>query len=1206
MESDERPDARHPSNHPVTRSPYKRSIRTRIVLTILVLSAGISAAVMISLPSSIRVEEVHAAVQTAQGLATDVAENYPDHSKGEKFAESFLLHNRGVSYLVVEDSAGRIVYGLGRALADEADYRSTPLEGTHDATHHLVKVRATWTAANDSTGTIYLGYTSSTMENHLSDVFWLAALLGVAIMAAGAAVGLIMGRSIVRPLTQLGAAVEKVSTGDLQNRIETVGDDEVGRIAGAFNAMVENLEFAYRELKSTISDLEGRTSDLQREVEERRRAAEALRVSEQRYRDLAEATFEGIGITENGIILEVNDQLATMAGYTTQELIGRPVIDIVAPESRPLVAANIKASTLGPYEHLCLRKDGTTFPVEVRSRTAKVSGRTLRVTAVRDVTEQKRSQKALQESEEKFSRAFYTNPDAVSLVRLSDGAFLDVNDGFVRFTGYARDAVIGQPSSSVSLWVNAADREAMVRALQSDGQVHSMEAPIRLRDGSTRYGLVSASILATGDEPCILSIMRDITDRKNAEESLRTAYDDLDKKVQQRTAELTEANHALRHSMEFLEKVVNVVGDPMFVKDRRHRWVLLNDSFCAFIGHPREGLLGKSDTDFFPREQADVFWQMDEVVFESGLENINEEQFTDGGGVVRTIMTRKNLYRDEKGDEFIVGIIRDVSMMKQQEHEIRKLNEELERRVTIRTYELQTANKELVKEIQERQRVEDELRKLTRAVEQSSSSVIITDVHGTIEYVNPKFVQVSGYSPEEVIGRNPRILKSGHTKPKEYAEMWKTILAGQEWHGEFRNRRKSGEHYWEYASLSPIKNERGEVTHFIAVKEDITERKSLEAQFRRAQRLEIIGTLAGGISHDLNNVLAPILMGIQVLRIKVHDEKGRQVLSTIEASANRGADIVKQVLTFARGSEGERTTIQMKHLLREIEEIVHETFPRSIRVEADIARDLLPVSGDATQLHQVVMNLCVNARDAMPDGGTLSIKAQNIELDEKGVATHLGAKKGRYILFSVSDTGMGIPQEHVEKIFDPFFTTKEIGKGTGLGLSTVQAIVRGHGGFVTVYSEPERGSQFKVYLPVGETQKSGSAGNAPAEMPHGHGECILVVDDELPVREITREVLTAYGYQVILARNGREALDQYEQNRHRIRAVITDMMMPQMDGATLIRELHRVDESVRILAVSGLANYETSDDLNIPNVHAFLTKPYKPEKLLWMLDTVLK
>jgi CheY-like chemotaxis protein len=325
----------------------------------------------------------------------------------------------------------------------------------------------------------------------------------------------------------------------------------------------------------------------------------------------------------------------------------------------------------------------------------------------------------------------------------------------------------------------------------------------------------------------------------------------------------------------------------------------------------------------------------------------------------------------------------------------------------------------------------------------------------------------------------------------------------------------------------------------------------------------------------------------------------------IETSARRGADIVKQVLTFARGTEGERTLLQPKHILREVEKITRETFPRTIDIRTELPANLWAITGDATQLHQIVLNLLVNARDAMPEGGRLTLKAENVELDEQGTQMHLNAKPGSYVALSIRDTGSGIPQDILDKIFDPFFTTKEVGKGTGLGLSTVMAIVKSYGGFIIVESVVGKGTEIRVFIPATNADFVPRPEDTRNQLPAGRGESILVVDDELSIREITKETLEAYGYRIRTAKDGIEALSLIEKDRHKFSLVLTDMMMPNMDGSSLIRTLERLAPDIKIIAVSGITDQDIFEKLKKSRVEAFLPKPIQTDNLLKILDSVL-
>jgi len=386
---------------------------------------------------------------------------------------------------------------------------------------------------------------------------------------------------------------------------------------------------------------------------------------------------------------------------------------------------------------------------------------------------------------------------------------------------------------------------------------------------------------------------------------------------------------------------------------------------------------------------------------------------------------------------------------------------------------------------------------------------------------------------------------------------------------------------------------------------NITEKKKSETQFLRAQRLESIGTLASGIAHDINNVLTPMMLSVELLQEKITDNGSQKLLNVLVRSTHRGASLVKQIQSFAKGLEGERVALQVSNLVSEITQMAKETFPRSIEIRTDMSKDLWTISGDATQLHQVLMNLCVNARDAMPDGGILRISAENIFIDETFARMNIDAKVDQYIVITVSDTGIGIPPEIMDRIFDPFFTTKQHGKGTGLGLSTALGIVKSHGGFMNVYSEVGKGTVFKVYLPVVMANEEKKVKKEQPELLRGHGESILVVDDENMIREITGSILEKHGYKVLMANDGKEALALYFQHKEEIKLVLIDMMMPIMDGPASIRELRKVNPDIKIIGVSGLTERDKLAEVSDIHLHAFLIKPYTAEILLKNIYLIL-
>lgn len=503
------------------------------------------------------------------------------------------------------------------------------------------------------------------------------------------------------------------------------------------------------------------------------------------------------------------------------------------------------------------------------------------------------------------------------------------------------------------------------------------------------------------------------------------------------------------------------------------------------------------------------------------------------------------------------------------------------------------------------ERSEKELADIKFALDESAI-VAITDQRGVINYVNDKFCEISKYSREELIGQDHRIINSGYHSKEFIRNLWTTIASGNVWRGEIRNRAKDGTYYWVDTTIVPFLNGEGKPYQYVAIRSDITERKRMELQFLRAQRMESIGTLAGGIAHDLNNVLSPILMAIDMLQLRVTDENSKKWFEVLRANAERGAGMVRQVLSFARGVEGERVALQPKHLIKEIVKILRETLPKSIEINFQVPNDLWIISADATQVHQVLMNLCVNARDAMPEGGSITIKAENVFVDENYARMHIEAKPGRFVLITVSDTGPGMTVDVQSRIFEPFFTTKEMTKGTGLGLSTALTIVKSHGGFINVYSELHKGSQFSVYLPALDTPGTIDSAAAQTDLPLGNGELILVVDDEESIREITRGTLETFGYTVLTASDGTEALALYADKKNEIAAVLTDMVMPFMDGPATIRALQRMNPKVRIIAASGLGTGLHAGEGTLEGVSVFLTKPYTAEKLLKTLAEVLR
>lgn len=509
----------------------------------------------------------------------------------------------------------------------------------------------------------------------------------------------------------------------------------------------------------------------------------------------------------------------------------------------------------------------------------------------------------------------------------------------------------------------------------------------------------------------------------------------------------------------------------------------------------------------------------------------------------------------------------------------------------------------ITRDITQYKLLEQKLQEQAALLDVVTNAILVKDIHNRILYWNKGAENIYGWQASQVYGKkSSRLLHKEHSSQQDDALL--SVINQGIWQGELHQLTKDGREIIVESRWTLLRDNKGQPKSILAENTEVTQKKQLETQFLRTQRLESIGTLAGGIAHDLNNVLAPILMSVQLLERKLQDSQHLRLLKTLENNAQRGASLIKQLLSFARGIEGKRTLIQVKYLITEIEQIVRETFPKSIQLNVNISSELSYVCGDTTQLYQVLMNLILNARDAMPKGGKLELSAENIVIDEYYTQMNIDAKIGAYVVVTVADTGIGMHQEVQERIFEPFFTTKEVDKGTGLGLSTTLGIVKNHGGFVNVYSELNKGTIVKIYLPIQPGEETNiSCCDEPEDL-NGSGELILVVDDESAICKITKSSLEAYNYRVLTASNGIEAVELYTQHQQEINLVLLDMMMPEMDGETTIKMLQKINIEVKIVAISGLVLNSNTAYESAVNVKAFMSKPCTGKDLLHTVNKV--
>jgi PAS domain S-box-containing protein len=668
------------------------------------------------------------------------------------------------------------------------------------------------------------------------------------------------------------------------------------------------------------------------------------------------------------------------------------------------------------------------------------------------------------------------------------------------------------------------------------------------------------------DEIALKAKVADLSRRlAEAEEALKAATADAPVQAEHTDGQrelLFEAQQTLALEHNLLRTVIDIIPDHVFVRDRASRHLINNRAQLDLLRvETLEETIGKTDFDYYPEEMARKFHEANEQVMASGMTLANIEELIPGPlGEQLWWSTTKVPLRDHEGSVIgMVGIGRNIT----------------ERRQAVQKITEQAA-----------------------MIEQAHDAILMLTLDGSVAYVNGAFELLLGWKADELIGRTIFEVFPAEDRPALQQAMAETISKGT-WQGELRVHNKLGHEIYIDTRRSLIRDEQGAPKAQLTISADITEKKKRDAFALRNQRLESLGTLAGGIAHDLNNVLAPILMSIALLKLKVTDDSGQRLLAMLEMNAERGAQLVRQVLAFGRGAEGDRILVQPLHIAREIEQIVSDTFPKTQSFELVHDREPWTVTGDPTQLHQVLLNLCVNARDAMPNGGKITLRMENTVLDETYSSMNHGSKPGSYLAISVTDTGMGIPSQIRDRIFEPFFTTKDIGKGTGLGLSTSLGIVQSHGGFINVASEVGKGTTFKIFLPANAVAAPAPTAAAKrAGLPRGHNELILVVDDEQPILNVAKSTLERFGYRVVVATNGAAAVSTYALQREAIAVVVTDMAMPIMDGPAMAVALKAINPDVKIIGSSGMDGGGGITAAANVGVKEFIPKPYSAETLL--------
>jgi len=505
-----------------------------------------------------------------------------------------------------------------------------------------------------------------------------------------------------------------------------------------------------------------------------------------------------------------------------------------------------------------------------------------------------------------------------------------------------------------------------------------------------------------------------------------------------------------------------------------------------------------------------------------------------------------------------------------------------------------------------RTRLDKERRQLSTVIEQSAESVIITDISGKIIYVNPAFERITGYSRDEAIGKNPNILNSDEHDADFYESLWDTISAGQVWHGRMVNKRKDGTLYTEEAIISPVRDDNGNIVNYVSLQRDVTRELQLEEQYRRSQRMEAVGQLTGGIAHDFNNLLTAINGFAELLQLRLHtDDPLQPLVENILNSGMRAADLVSQLLAYSRKTIIEPKILNLNTVVVSMGSILRRVIGEDIELKMILTPGVWSVKVDPAQFEQVIINLAVNARDAMPDGGRLTIETSNAVLDQDYVARHLGSQPGEHVLLAISDTGIGMSKKIQAHIFEPFFTTKEVGKGTGLGLATVFGIIKQSGGNIWVYSEEQRGTTFKIYLPrVRDSVQTIAGSSAEIHLPTGD-ETILLVEDDAGVRDLAKQILQVQGYTLLEATNGKQALQLAAAHDGPIHLLLTDVVMPGISGKMLAQQLLQDKPETRVLYMSGYTENVVAHHGILEEGVIFIQKPFNAVTLTQQIRTVL-
>lgn len=765
--------------------------------------------------------------------------------------------------------------------------------------------------------------------------------------------------------------------------------------------------------------------------------------------------------------------------------------------------------------------------------------------AVAHVLHKSRMERQLAEVEARFGKIFHASPIPIIVSTLSEGRIVDINQACALLYGTSRAEACGKTTTEMGMVPQGFDREAFTARIRREKISERLEMSVVNLRGELLQVEVAVELIDLHGEECLLSMVSDVSERRRAEAALRESENRF--------------QAFMNHSPAFA-----------FLKDRESRYVFVNQSLQREFRKLGENWLGCTDDELFPPDVAAQCRELDRQVLEQNGPIESEETIPRDDEPDRTWLTLQFPVDDGQGNKLVGGLSLDIT----------------ERKLAALQLEL-----------------------LQRAVNATSEAIVIADASEAdlpIVFVNQAFEQITGYKPAETIGRNCRFLQGPDTDPLTADQLHEAVETGRSISVEILNYRRDGTPFWNLFSITPIRDAAQRITHFVGACRDITEHKLIAEQVRQSQKMEAIGRLAGGIAHDFNNILTIVLGNAELaLEDTPKGDTRLDLLQEIVHAGQRAASLTSQLLAFSRRQVLEPKVVDLNVLVADTERLLRRLIGEDIFLSTMLAPHLRPVKVDPVQVEQILLNLTVNARDAMPEGGRLTIETQNVDLDPAHGLSGSEVRPGPYVMIAVTDTGHGMDEKTKSRIYEPFFTTKERGKGTGMGLPTVYGIVQQSGGYIWVDSEVDRGTTFKIYLP-----QHHDAMTQPVEKPMRRNnssgvETLLLVEDEDLVRALARRMLESQGYHVLEARSGHEALEISQAYHGYIDLLITDVIMPGIGGRQLAQELAKLRPATRVLFISGYTDSTMIEQAEIDGNSAFLQKPFSHESLTNKVRQVL-